>query len=93
VTWAKRRSPAPTHETFDYGTASEILIRMKVFIVFAHSEPRSFNGAMFTLSADAKGVFPVSVSLGVYRAGKGKGDWTDDYFGLILQAFQIHQSR
>jgi len=32
---------------FDYGPACEILARMKVFIVFAHAEPRSFNGAMF----------------------------------------------
>ena len=32
---------------FDYGPACEILARMKVFIVFTHAEPRSFNGALF----------------------------------------------
>ena len=37
---------------FDYGPACEILARMKVFIVFAHAEPRSFNGAMFRAAQD-----------------------------------------
>jgi NAD(P)H dehydrogenase (quinone) len=37
---------------FDYGPACEILARMKVFIVFAHAEPRSFNGAMFRTARD-----------------------------------------
>ena len=42
------------HEMIDYGPACKILARMKVFIVFAHAEPRNFNGAMFRTARDSR---------------------------------------